>query len=91
MSLSIINGCKVSQTFQAGFVNFYLGEIENQPGEYKVWRQNPHESSPAWEQKFTDLREAMICLYKNGSDLSNDQQKRAKGMGIRKKTKELER
>jgi len=92
MSLpTIINGCEVSQTFSAGFVNFYLGEAIGQPGHYKVWRQNPREAAPAWEKDFTDHKEAMTCLYQHGIDLSNNQQKRTEGMGIRKKMRELER
>lgn len=91
MNPTIINGCRVSQTFQAGFVNFHLGEIENHPGHYKVWRQNPRESNPAWERQFTDLKEAMICLHQHGIDLAEDQKKRTEGMGIRKKMRELER
>ena len=85
MSLPIINGYEVSQTFQAGFVNFYLGENVNEPGNFKVWRQNPRESSPAWERKFTNRNGAMICLYEHGIALSNDQKKRTADMGIARK------
>jgi len=90
MSLPIINGCKVSETFSAGFVNFYLGEVVDKPGHYKVWRQNPKEKSPAWEKDFTSKTEARLYQLKHGLDLSNDQKKRTEGLGMRKKMKELE-
>jgi len=91
MNKTIINGCDVTQTFQAGFVDFHLGEMVDKPGRYKVWRQNPHATVPAWERQFTDFNEAVKCLYEHGCDLANDQKKRTSGMGIRKKMKELER
>ena len=90
MSLPVINGCKVSETYSAGFVDFYLGELVDQPGHYKVWRQNPKESSPAWEKPFTSKTEARLYQLKKGIDLSNEQQKRTEGLGMRKKMKELE-
>jgi hypothetical protein len=86
-----INGCRVRHTFQAGFVNFYLGEIEGQPGIFKVWRQNPRESLPVWERQFTDMQEAMMCLCEHGCNFANDQRKRTAGVGVKKRLKKLER
>jgi hypothetical protein len=88
--LPIINGCEVSETFSAGFVNFYLGEMVDKPGHFKVWRQNPKESVPAWEKPFTSRIEARLYQIQRGLELVNDQRKRAEGLGIRKKLKELE-
>jgi hypothetical protein len=91
MNTQILNGCNVRHTFTAGFVNFHLGEIENQPGHYKVWRQNPRETAPAWERQFTDSREALNFLCERGCNLANDQRRRTEGIGPRKRLKELER
>lgn len=88
--MEYIDGYKVIQTAGVGFVNFYLGEREDQPGKYRVWQQNPKEENPAWEQPFSSQTEAMTFMYKKVIEKADEQRTRKNGLSDRKKLKEME-
>lgn len=89
--MEVIDGYKILHDVNVGFIKFYLGEQESRPGNYKVWRQNPNDSKPEWEQPFDNENKAMHFLYEKAIEKSNEQRIRKDGLTGRKKIREMER
>ena len=53
-----MNGCKVKLIITLGSLSAIAGELEEQPGQYKVWLQDEDGGAPIWERPFDKLNHA---------------------------------
>ena len=60
--MECINGCKASLIITVGRSRVAAGELDGQPGVYKVWASDLSDNALLWERTFDNLSRAAGLL-----------------------------